>query len=331
MTHPHDPPPLTRRSLLLGAAGALAAHSLAFASESSLLPKSPGVRALDCQLHLPDGRCLGYAEYGAAEGPLVLFFHGTPGSRFEAALFAEEALECGVRIVAIDRPCVGKSSCGSNRRVCDWPSDVEAVVGSLGYGDTPFGVIGFSGGAPYALACVKRIPHRLTHVALCSGHTPMAEPGSGSGNQDEFIEFLLRRPRIANVLVGEIVKQVRKHPDKMMERIASQTTPQDEKLLLCDPANHAGFHANLLAATHYGAGGVMVAISRLANYWGFHLADLPPAPISIWQGGCDPVAPPAAGNYFHRKLAGSEMFVDPTAGHVTMLKWHAKEILSRFV
>ena len=30
---------------------------------------------------LPDGRTLGYAEYGAPSGKPVFFFHGIPGSR----------------------------------------------------------------------------------------------------------------------------------------------------------------------------------------------------------------------------------------------------------
>jgi pimeloyl-ACP methyl ester carboxylesterase len=115
-----------------------------------------------------------------------------------------------------------------------------------------------------------------------------------------------------------------------MEHVARQAAPSDRQLLLGDPQNRAGFHANLLAATRQGAGQVMYAVRVLAGYWGFRLAELPPAPLSIWQGGCDPIAPPAAGRYFHRQLAGSEMFFDPQAGHVTMLKWHAREILARF-
>ena len=75
---------------------------------------------------------------------------------------------------------------------------------------------------------------------------------------------------------------------------------------------------------------IITAVRLLAGNWGFRLAELPPAPISIWQGGCDPIAPPAMGHYFHRQLAGSELMLDPTAGHATMLKWHAREILARF-
>jgi pimeloyl-ACP methyl ester carboxylesterase len=330
MMHRFDPPPISRRSLLFGAAAALAARPLIGLARTTCFPPSPAIRELDGQIRLADGRCLGYADFGCATGPLVLFFHGTPGSRLECALIAEEALAANVRLVSIDRPGVGLSTPASNRRVMDWPSDAEAVADSLGYAGTSFGVLGVSGGAPYTLACVKCIPHRLTHAAVCSGHTPMAEPNSGSGNQDEMIEFMLRRPKLGMALLKTIIKRLHTHPDKLIHRIVSETAASDQRLILGDPVNYKGFHANLLQATRYGAGAVMYAIRRLANPWGFRLAELPPFPTSIWQGGCDPIAPPAAGRYFHKQLAGSEFILDPKAGHATMLKWHAKEIFARF-
>jgi hypothetical protein len=36
------------------------------------------------------------------------------------------------------------------------------------------------------------------------------------------------------------------------------------------------------------------------------------------------------GHYFQEQIAGSELTIDPRAGHLTTPKWHAAEILSRF-
>jgi hypothetical protein len=36
------------------------------------------------------------------------------------------------------------------------------------------------------------------------------------------------------------------------------------------------------------------------------------------------------GHYFQQNVAGSELTIDPRAGHLTMLKWHAATILGRF-
>jgi pimeloyl-ACP methyl ester carboxylesterase len=315
---------ITRRSLL----ATLALAPAAFVRGQH--PRSAAIRTVTGRVRLPDGRCLGYADYGDESGPLVLYFHGTPGSRLEAALIAEDAAACRVRLVSIDRPGIGLSTAERRRRVLDWPDDAAAVAAALGYRESAFGVIGVSGGAPYALACVCRMPKRLTHVALVSGHTPMAEPNSGRGNQDAFIEFMLRRPRIGRTILATLIRRLHKRPDKVMELVARQAAASDRQLLLGSAANRYGFHMNLLAATRGGPDEVLHAVRLLAGNWGFRLAELPPAPISIWQGGCDPIAPPAAGRYFHRQLAGSELFFDPKAGHATMVKWHAREFLTRF-
>lgn len=119
---------------------------------------------------MPDGRRLGYSECGDPNGALVLYFHGTPGSRIETRLIAGEAAAGGVRLIAVERPGIGLSDYQQGRTILDWPADVENFAAAIGYGEAPFGVIGLSGGAPYALACVKCIPQRMTHVALVSGH-----------------------------------------------------------------------------------------------------------------------------------------------------------------
>jgi pimeloyl-ACP methyl ester carboxylesterase len=41
---------------------------------------------------LSDGRQLGYKQYGDEAGQPVLFFHGSPGSRYEGSLFHKTAL-----------------------------------------------------------------------------------------------------------------------------------------------------------------------------------------------------------------------------------------------
>ena len=55
---------------------------------------------IDATMTLRDGRTLGYAEYGDPGGTPGFYFHGHPGSRLEAQLAHEAALERGVRIIA---------------------------------------------------------------------------------------------------------------------------------------------------------------------------------------------------------------------------------------
>jgi pimeloyl-ACP methyl ester carboxylesterase len=56
---------------------------------------------------LPDGRVLGWAEYGDQVGSPVVYLHGTPGSRLSRP--DDTALE-GIRLITLDRPGYGRST-----------------------------------------------------------------------------------------------------------------------------------------------------------------------------------------------------------------------------
>ena len=286
----------------------------------------------DGRIRLADGRCLGYREYGKnTHGPLVFYFHGTPGSRLELGLCDAESCSVGTRVIAVDRPGMGLSSYDNNRRITDWPCDIEQLAAALGYADAPFGIIGLSGGAPYATVCAHQIPHRLTHVALVSGHTPLNACGTCPGNQDELIELVSRRPRLGKLAFKLIGRRLDRKPDKLIQRISKNWSAADRKLMLCNSKNYRQLIANLREASRCGPAGLVKDIRLLAGCWGFQLSSITGVPVSIWQGGCDPVVTPSMGRYFQRQIAGSELITDPRAGHVTMFKWHARDILSRFI
>jgi pimeloyl-ACP methyl ester carboxylesterase len=66
--------------------------------------------AVDEWLHLSDGRHLAWRFYGRRDGAPILFFHGFPGSRLQAALVHAQAAAAGVALIAFDRPGFGASS-----------------------------------------------------------------------------------------------------------------------------------------------------------------------------------------------------------------------------
>src|SRR4051794_2688416 len=82
-------------------------------------------------LHLPDGRVLGYAEYGDPTGCPLFFFHGLPGSRLRRHPDDSIAYKLGVRIIAPERPGYGLSSFQPGRTVLDWPADVVTLADAL--------------------------------------------------------------------------------------------------------------------------------------------------------------------------------------------------------
>lgn len=82
----------------------------------------------DYTFTLPDGRKLGYAQYGAMTGKPILFFHGLPACRIEGAYFHQLGLKHGARIIATDRPGLGLSSPHPGRTLLDYPKDIEKLV-----------------------------------------------------------------------------------------------------------------------------------------------------------------------------------------------------------
>jgi hypothetical protein len=80
---------------------------------------------------LPDGRRLGYAQYGSPTGKPVIFLHGMPGSRLDAAHFDKIGKEIGARVIGIDRPGIGWSTPQPGRTLLSHAKDVEAVTDHL--------------------------------------------------------------------------------------------------------------------------------------------------------------------------------------------------------
>jgi len=126
---------------------------------------------------LPDGRKLGYAEHGALTGQPVLYVHGFPGSRLEAGSLHHAASKVGARIIAIDRPGIGWSSPHKTRTLLSHAQDVEALANHLKL--ERYGVLGVSGGGPYALACARSLPaDKLRAVSIVCG---LGSPDMGYG------------------------------------------------------------------------------------------------------------------------------------------------------
>lgn len=77
---------------------------------------------------LPDGRTVGFARYGASDGPKVFYLHGSPGSRLEGKIFESPASKLGIDLIALDRPGIGLSSPQINRSVSDHARDVKDLA-----------------------------------------------------------------------------------------------------------------------------------------------------------------------------------------------------------
>src|SRR5690349_404455 len=115
-------------------------------------------------LRRPDGRALGYAEFGPPKGMPIVCIHGYGDSRLTRHPDDSLLTKLGVRLVTLDRPGIGLTDYRPARSVLDWVDDARLLADQLGLGR--FAVLGWSGGGPHALACARRFPDRLRAVGV---------------------------------------------------------------------------------------------------------------------------------------------------------------------
>ena len=128
-------------------------------------------------MRLPDGRVLAYAEYGDPDGIAVLGLHGTPGTRHIFSLGDASARKHGLRLIAPDRAGVGGSDDRPDHSLAGHIEDAVALLDHLGV--EKFGVLGFSGGGPYAAEVARQESPRIRALTLVSAHVQGVQPGPG--------------------------------------------------------------------------------------------------------------------------------------------------------
>ncbi|WP_339869736.1 hypothetical protein [Pseudohongiella nitratireducens] len=118
------------------------------------------------QIKLPNGHSLSWGEYGDPKGFPVVYFADLGGTRLEAALFHEQAKECGLRLLAIDRPGLGRSDFLALSSHYDIVPVLKPLLAHLQI--ARFALLARGVGAGYAAAVAHRMPTQVTALSLIS-------------------------------------------------------------------------------------------------------------------------------------------------------------------
>lgn len=269
-------------------------------------------------LTLRDGRRLGHAEYGRADGAPCFYFHGHPGSRLEAVLAEPAAAAAGLRIIALDRPGYGESDVQPCRTLMDWPRDVAEAADLLGLGR--FAVAGASGGGPYALACAHQLPDRVTRAAVLSGVGPYDVPGITRGmrwqNRVGF-GWGARFPALARLIMRSMERGIRERPERTIEAIARAMSSVDGQIVR-RPEVRELLIADIAEAFRQGSLGAAWDVVLLGRPWGFAPREIRPV-VHLWQGEADVLVPPAMGRYLAGQIPHCEARFLPGEGHLLII------------
>lgn len=308
-----------------------AEHELSVARHLTMQPSSnTGV------LQLEDGRRLAWIEIGDPKGLPVLAFHGSPGVGTLFTLFHAVATQCGVRLIAPDRPGYGSSSFQPKRRLRDWPSDVRQLASHLGA--ERFAVIGHSAGGPHALACARFLPERVLGCGILSGVASQAETRMTEGmmtiNRIQVAVYRHWRPSFDAVAAGLwwLTKPIaepalmygRRHPDRGLDRMLTMMPVPDVAVM-----SRPDVRAELLAeAAGFTSAVLRTSVQDMAigfRDWGFRLEDIS-LPVHFWHGELDRNVPVSHAYYQARSIPGAALHLCTDEGH-WLLADHMAEIL----
>ncbi|HEX7134592.1 MAG TPA: alpha/beta hydrolase [Iamia sp.] len=275
---------------------------------------------------LADGRGVAVDDVGDPDGVPVLYLHGTPDSRLSRHPDDAVTAATGVRLLAVDRPGVGRSTTHPGRTLGSVADDLVAVLTARGVDRAA--VLAWSAGAPFAAALAARHPDRVTAVGLVAPLVPVtayADAGvaeaAGPGRR-LFAEMAAEMdPDDVAVEVAPYLLPDPATPETVAEQMAVEADPARPRELAAVPGGRTHLVAATVEAVALGPAGLHQEVATQAAVPDVDLAAARAAPATIWSGTLDEVSPPAFGRWWADLLEGDHVVV-ADAGHALALpRW----------
>lgn len=271
------------------------------------------------QARLADGRRLGWAEWGSPSGTPVLLCSGSATSRW-LGLPIDAIRRLGVRLITVDRPGLGASSAADGWTLHDWALDIGEFAQTRALAG--MAAIGFSVGAPFALACgAARV---VTGISLVSATDELAHPALAPALEPE--AAMLVKQAAASASGAELLLANAADADTLREAVVGTSHGTDQRVY-ADPAFDRNYRRALADGFAQGGAGyareTVLALSR----WPFDPSSIP-VPVDLWYGDQDtnPLHSPDLGKFLAQRMPTARRFLVPNAG--SALLWtHTDTIL----
>ena len=279
---------------------------------------------------LSDGRQLGFVEHGDPDGTPVFFCHDLFGSRSLRHPDDSILKRLGIRLIGIDRPGYGLSARKAGRNILDGAADIDALCRAMEL--ERCAVLGYSAGAPYALAFAHRYPGRVSRCAVVASLPPLDQAQSfrvihpvygrlmqlARGN-DWLFRLMLR---------GYLFYDSQRSPDQFIRDYGSMLAQVDRHALsqlalfnlrrdIWDEIRQLGVEA------------IADELAALTRSWGFHLQALR-VPVDIWWGEADVYSSPIVGKRMAELIPNASLRLEANAGHLVLFT-HWEAILRQLI
>lgn len=278
-------------------------------------------------IELAGGIRIGLADYGAIDGAPVLALHGAPSSRLMFAPADEPARRLGLRLIAPERPGYGLSPPEPRANgLAAQTRLIRELADALGL--ERFGLLGVSGGGPYAAAAAADLGRRVSALALVSpvglianlAGTPWLPPG-----HRWFFCELPKKRRLFAVSARLAARLFRAAPSPMVSLVAGLIGGPD-RIILGRPRARQAVIAMTLEALKGGAAGGIADMDVYGAPWPCELSRIT-APSRLWQGTEDAIVPVAASIALSRAIPGCRLSLLEGAGHFWVLD-HMDDVLA---
>lgn len=280
-------------------------------------------------LRLPDGRSLGYIDRGENGAPPLFFFHGS-GSTATGLRLGERLRARGARLISPARPGIGGSDPNPSRTLAQWSDDVAALAEHLAI--ERFAVLGFSGGAPYALAVASGLPLRVSAAAIISCGGPFEIDGASRGmaRSNRLLWSLVRyRPGVVRFLFSQQAKQLTGDPGSPTVNAVRALKGPDRAAVarLDEEERHRFFDGPMAEALRHGPDGLVQDMVVLRRPWDFDPGRIE-VPVRLWHGTMDTSAPMAMARHLANTIPDCTATMVDGGGHLSTILDHIDDAVN---
>jgi len=284
-------------------------------------------------LRLRDSRRLCYECFGATGArSAVLYFHGLPGSRLEAALLDQIGRKAGVRIVAVDRPGYGLSTPQPDGGWTDWVNDVAQLLDALDF--PKVSILAVSGGGPYALACAQALPDRIDRVTLVCALGPIKDRPELRKSLPGILRIAFwsarHLPFLLDLLYARPLRVIARLAPVAFVRAMGFLLGGNDRRVLREPPVTRWLAQNLQESQRQSGQGALRDARLQCAGWPFSLDEIR-LPVTLWHGDADPIVPHDHGRYMHAQLPDARLHIVHGEGHFSLPVRHADQILRELV
>ncbi|MCG8673748.1 MAG: LuxR C-terminal-related transcriptional regulator, partial [Pseudomonadales bacterium] len=265
-----------------------------------------------------------FEEYGDPNGFPIVLCHNALGSRLQVVEDPQILHSLNIRLVVPERPGYGLSEYYKNRKLSEWPKDLELLLNALNIRD--FSAIAYGNGSAYGVACAHYFRKRLKKLALCAPVPEFQDIKSILHAQSSWSMGILILARLSPTLTEKIFRLVSKvDPQSYFKNVLYATAIECDRELINQTdfmkRNVAAYAASIENGARVWASDFFIT----TNSWNINIEDIEQT-VHIWYGAKDIYIHHSAISDFSKRFKNREEHFFPKESHWVIYR-HWEDIL----